>query len=294
MAATILAVLSTIRPAAAEDIVLEHLGLALVARLELAPDKRLEEGPVALLVHGTLAHHAAEPVRGLQMALQQRGIASLAITLSLGLDARRGMFDCTLEHAHRASDAVDEIAAWIAWLETRGAPAVILVGHSGGAQQVALFASVDPTAVVKKVVLVAPPVESPDTAASRYRKAYGASLADLIQRAEKLVEDGDEDALIDAAGFLSCKGVRVAAASVLDYYDPQQKRTALGLLDEINRPVLVAAAGADDISPDVSRHVAAANPGTHVSTIVIDGADHAFRGRTVEQLADAVAGFIRR
>jgi pimeloyl-ACP methyl ester carboxylesterase len=293
-AATVLAVLSSPPPAAAEDVVLEHLGLAFVARLELPPGKSLDEGPVALIVHGTLAHHAAEPVRGLQAGLQRRGIASLAVTLSLGLDARRGMFDCTLEHAHRASDAVDEIAAWIAWLEARGAGSIVLAGHSGGAQQVALFASVDPIAAVKKVVLVAPPVDTLDVAASRYRKSYGANLADLIQRAEKLVADGEEDALIDAAGFLTCKSARVAAASVLDYYDPGQKRTAIGLLDEINRPVLVAAAGADDVAPDVPRHVAAANPGAHVSTIVIDGADHAFRGRHMDLLADGVAGFIRR
>jgi pimeloyl-ACP methyl ester carboxylesterase len=282
------------RPASADEVVLEHVGLALVANLELPDGKRLADGPVAILVHGTLAHHGVELVRNLQAGLKQRGLASLAITLSLGLDGRKGMLDCTLEHAHRASDAVDEIAAWIAWLEARGVSEAALIGHSGGAQQVALFASVEPLGTVRKLVLIAPPVEAPDAMARRYREAFGADLTDLIARAQKLVDDGEEDALIEAAGFLQCKDVRVAAAAVLDYYDPEQKRSAIGLLEEVKRPTLVVAAGADTVSPDVARHVEARKPGSHVTTLVLDGADHAFKGRHMNPLTNTIADFLRR
>ena len=52
---------------------------------------------------------------------------------------RHGTFACETPHAHRDSDALDEIGLWLDWLETRGAERIVLLGHSRSGNQVKLF-----------------------------------------------------------------------------------------------------------------------------------------------------------
>lgn len=287
------AVLQLGSSASAEEVRREHIGLALLGNLEVPAGKRIEGAPVALIVHGSLAHHGMEIVTELQSRLKAQGVTSLAITLSLGLDARRGMLDCTVEHDHRASDAVEEISAWIDWLKERKAASVHLVGHSRGAQQVAQYAAGEPDDAMGRIVLVAPPTDTPAEAAARYREAYGADLDQVLAGATKLVQDGEEDTILDLPGFLSCKPARVTAAAAIDYYDPERKRAASGLLASIKQPVLVVAGSADHVSPEVAARVAAAKPGPHVTIETIDGADHFFRDLFADDLAEKVAGFLK-
>ena len=110
-------------------------------------------GYVALLVHGTLAHKDMEVIASLQDIFGEYQQDSLAITLSLGVDDRQGFLPCDARHAHRYDDAVDEIGAWIDWLQDRGAAGVILVGHSRGANQVAKFVLEQPARVRGAVLL---------------------------------------------------------------------------------------------------------------------------------------------
>ncbi|MGI9383086.1 MAG: hypothetical protein ACR2PO_08015, partial [Methyloligellaceae bacterium] len=124
-----------VSPVLAEEVSIEHKGLALLGSLEVADGASLAQDGAVLLVHGTLAHHRMEIMATLQALLKERGLNSLAITLSLGLDRRQGMYDCGLTHRHRHSGAQAEIAAWVAWLQARGAGAITLLGHSRGGNQ---------------------------------------------------------------------------------------------------------------------------------------------------------------
>ena len=280
-------------PACSEEVRHEHLGLALLANLEGADAKPAAEAPLALIVHGTLAHHGMEVIKTLQAGLKERGLSSLAITLSLGLDARRGMLGCGLEHDHRASDAAEEIAAWVGWLKDRGRQAIALIGHSRGAQQVAHYAVGAPDQRIERLVLIAPLADPPEAHVRRYAATFAGDLPHLLAAARKHVTDGEEDTVMEVPGFLNCRNARVTAAAFLDYYDPEPARSALELAARVQRPILIIAAGADEISPDLAAR-AHPPPGPHTSLEIVDGADHFFRDLFADDLADKVAAFLRQ
>ncbi|SDX57416.1 hypothetical protein SAMN05421783_1381, partial [Thiocapsa roseopersicina] len=120
--------------AAAEEVTLTDQGLTLNANLETT-GADWQQGPVVLMTHGTLAHGGMEIMQTLQSALLERGISSLSMTLSLGLDNRSGMYDCAVTHTHLHTDAVGEIGAWLGWLQSQGVEEVALLGHSRGGNQ---------------------------------------------------------------------------------------------------------------------------------------------------------------
>ncbi len=234
-----------------------------------------------------------EIVRDLQANLKQRGINTLAITLSLGLNRRKGMFDCALEHDHRHGDAVEELSSWADWLKGRGAVKVDLIGHSRGGAQAALFAAEEPGRLTGRLALVAPLIEpAPAEAEARYAAQFGARLAPHIEAARHKEDSGEADALIDVPGFLYCRNARVTAAAFLDYYGGGQRALA-SLLQDIAAPMLVIAAGADEIVPDVAGSLRRAPLPKTVAIDTIEGADHFFRDLYGEDLADKIAAFLR-
>ena len=284
----------SVRPSVAEEVRLEHVGLSFLGNLELPQGKTLAQAPVALVLHGTLGHHDMEIIKALQAGLRTRGIATLAITLSLGLDSRRGAFACEREHDHRSADATDEIGAWIAWLEGRGAKSPTLVGHSRGAQQVASYVASTPKRAANRLVLVAPLSDTAEMAIQSYRTAFAGDLSEILADAKKRIDAGEEDTLIQAPGFLYCRAARVTAAAFADYYDPAKYAVPLGILGELENTVLVVAGSDDRVAPDVAARLAARPPNPRVTLQVIDGADHFFRDLFADDLADVVSTFIHR
>ena len=85
--------------AKAEEIKLKYAGLTLNANLVLADGRGLSDGAI-LITHGTLAHNRMELIATLQTVIAARGLNTLAINLSLGLDDRYGMYDCSVPHRH--------------------------------------------------------------------------------------------------------------------------------------------------------------------------------------------------
>lgn len=278
----------------AEEVTQEHLGLQLRGNLEVAPGKSLEKDGVALILHGTLAHHGMEIIRELQANLKKRGVSTLAVTLSLGLDQRTGMFDCALEHDHRHGDAVEELAAWFDWLEANGAGRIDLIGHSRGGAQAALFAVEEPARISGSLVLVAPLLDNTPAAESarRYAAQFATPLEALLEKAREREESGVDSTLLEVPGFLHCREARVSAAAFLDYY-ASSRRPVPELLQEIKVPTLVVAAGGDEIVTGVADALKGDGSGT-VKISVVDGADHFFRDLYGEDLADEIAAFLRR
>lgn len=290
-----LAVALAALPAHAEPVAQEYLGLEVGGNLEIAPGKSLEADPVALIVHGSAAHHGMEVIAALQAALKQRGVSSLAITLSLGAQKRSGMFDCKLEHDHRHGDASDEIASWIEWLQKKGAGRVVLIGHSRGAAQAALALVERPDLSVRGLVLAAPLHQSATEIAQRYEASFGAPLAPLLEKAHHAIEAGEGDTLMTLPGFLHCKPARATAAAFYDYYAPDPQQDVIKLISELGVRTLVVVAGGDEIVPGLPSTLAAARTAQRlppsVAVTTIDGADHQFRDLFGDELADKVAEF---
>ena len=229
----------------AEEVSLEYLGLELTANLELAPGKSLKSEGAVLLVHDTMGHGGMELMAGLQDSFRDLGINSLAITLGLGLDKRRGMFDCAMEQDHRHEDAIDEIAAWVQWLKEKGAASITLAGHGRGANQTALYAINRLDKSVKRVVLMAPLMQTEEKAEQEYSARFGKPLRAELAKAEELVAREDGNQLVEVPGFLNCQRAQVTAGAFADYYGANAKFQTTNLLQSIKVPVLLAEGDAD-------------------------------------------------
>lgn len=275
--------------AVAGVVTLSHGGMTLNANLERAGSS-WPAGPVVLMTHGTLAHRGMEIMAGLQGMFAERGISSLAINLSLGLDNRTAaMYDCATPHTHRHTDAVDEIGAWLGWLKGQGAGHIALLGHSRGGNQVARFAAASDDPGVSAVFLIAPQIWDADRAAQDYKQRYGTDLSPLLAKAEQMVADGRGGELMDGVDFLYCEDTRVTADAFLSYYAPDRNMDTPQLIPQIRVPVTVFAGSEDTVEAGLVDEVKPLADGDHVRLVVIDGADHFFRDLYSEEIADTVA-----
>jgi pimeloyl-ACP methyl ester carboxylesterase len=292
LAFAVLSLASFSARAAAEEVTLEHLGLEITANLETVPGKSLKSDPVVLLVHDSLGHGRMELMAALQDGLHDMGLSSLAITLGLGLDKRRGMFDCALEQDHRHEDAVDEIAAWVRWLKEKGAASITLAGHGRGANQVALYAINKLDKAVKRIVLVSPLMQTEEKAEAEYRARFGISLRQELAKAEELVAKEAGNQLVDVPGFLNCKQVQVTAGAFANYYGANDKFKTTNLLQSIKIPVLIAEGDADPDLADIKAAQADFAALKTVTLAVIPGADQEFRDLGADELAKKIKEFL--
>jgi len=267
-------------------------GLTLGANLTLADGKTVANG-VVLLTHGTLAHNKMEIIVNLQKLLAERGISSLAPTLSLGVDHRTGMYDCKVPTTHKHSDAMAEIGLWLNWLKNKGATNVVLAGHSRGGNQTAWFAARENDPVVSKVVLIAPATWTAKGAAKGFEKTHKQPLAKVLADAKAMVDAGHGAQFMKGVGVLYCPGADVTAASFVDYYTPDERMNTPTLLPLINKPVLVIAGTKDTVVKGLIEAVEPMADGEKIQLVVIEDADHFFLDFYVEDAADAIAEFIQ-
>ncbi len=272
--------------AAAEAVQITYQGLRLNGELSAADNR---DRPVFLLLHGTLAHHDMEIMRSLREVLHEEGFASLAITLSLGVDDRSGMYDCSAEHRHRHTDAIGELEAWREWLVEQGYPRQVLLGHSRGGNQVAWYLGQQHPQSVVAAVLVAPQLWQRDKAAAAFAERFGVPLQAQLDRAEQQRKTDGDDALIHDTGFVYCENATASAAALLSYHAPDERMHTPSLIAAIEPPVLVIAASEDQSVPGVA---AAMEEAGDASVVEIDGADHFFRDLYVYDMVEAIVGFL--
>ncbi len=292
MLAFVLAILAAALPVQAKEVALKLANLTLTGNLELADGKTMKDG-VLLMVHGTLAHNRMETIATLQEQLKQRGINTLAINLSLGIDRRKGMYDCNQPMRHLHDDAVEEIAAWVDWLKKNGAGSIWLFGHSRGGNQVTLYLLRRHDPAVKKAVLLAPMTYEAKKAAAKYEKRFGMKLDVALKAAETLLKGGRGDEPVNWKGVIYCKNARATAKTFLSYHAPRTEFDTPSLLKKLPVPVLVIAGAEDTIEPDVAEKVKPLADGRHIRLKIIEDADHFFRDFAAEDAADAIAAFLK-
>jgi len=284
-----------LRPAAAEEVKAEHQGLEVIGNLDIAPGKTLKADGVVLLLHDTLGHHRVELMAALQELLHERGINSLAITLSLGLNARRGMFDCGIEQDHRTEDAREELGTWINWLREKGAGSIVLAGHGRGGVQVALYITQNPDKLIRKAVLIAPLAHSVGSAGSEYDERFRRPLEPVLAEAEKLKADDQSSMLMSNVGFLLCPQARVTAGSFINYYGQNPNLYTPGLVPNIKLPTLIAVGDQDPLGAELSAAIQGIPTGTsHVTFAMVPGADHLFRDLAADSLANRIKAFVQQ
>ena len=259
----------------AESTQLKSGQIRLNGNLELPAGKKVADG-VALILHGALSHDKHETVAALQENLKKRGIGSLAITLSLGIDNREGPRPCGLLHDYALAGAQREVAAWMAWLRADGAPTVDLIGFSRGGAQIAALTPKLPR--VGHVVLMAPTFATTAEQAAAYQRSFGHPLAEPLDAAR------ESPLQKFTADFLHCKDAPVLGATFLDAYQEMLPQLAA----ETQHSTLVVVAGKDEIVPDLEKKLP-----SQVQRVVIDGSGHFFPDLYGEEAADAIAKFLK-
>jgi pimeloyl-ACP methyl ester carboxylesterase len=275
----------------AEPVKIPHNELNLVGEFVVAEDRKPSDSTI-LILHGTLAHLGMETIKGLQAVLTERGHNTLSINLSFSLDNRTGMYDCAVPHKHIYDDAVTELSVWFDWLAKKGVKDVTLFGHSRGGGQAALFGSGKGHDLVKRFVLMAPATWNAEKVAKGFEKSHGRPLEAALVDARARVADGTGAELMKGAGILYCPGADVTADSFLSYYEPDTRFDTPTLLPQIKQPVLVVAAGQDQVVPDIAERVKPMIDGDHRRLVVVDDADHFFLDLFSEDVADAMEEFI--
>ncbi len=275
----------------AEEVTRAYKGLVLNANLTLSEGKTFKDG-VVLITHGTLAHNKMELVTALQSLLGERGLNSLAINLSLGLDNRHGMYDCAVTHTHKHTDAMGEIGAWLDWLKGKGVNNVTLLGHSRGGNQTAWFAVKNNDPIIKKVVLIAPMTFDPAKSARSYKARYKTDLGPLLARAEKLVKEGRGKQVLKNIGFIYCPKTSVTASSFYDYYNADMNKDTPSIIRDIKKPVLLVIASNDQVVKGLAERMKG-KESPNIKIITVEDAGHFFQDLYGEDLADGVAEFIQ-
>jgi pimeloyl-ACP methyl ester carboxylesterase len=285
--------LAVVQGAAAEEVRTRLRGTTLNGELSVASGKQMEDG-VTLLVHGTLAHNKMELMGVLQRQLSSRGISTLAINLSLGINDRHGFFDCGRLHTHRYTDAIEEISAWVGWLKNQGVLDISILGHSMGGAQVAAFAAGNDDPSISNIVLLAPATYDAARSEAAYQARFGADLAELRSRAQRQVVIAGDGAWMPGVGFLTCENATVTMGSFLSYYMPNAARDTPTLLKRMTTRTLVVVAGQDALVPELAAAVAPLDGTRDISVKTIEGADHFFLDLYGEDAADAIATFLTR
>jgi pimeloyl-ACP methyl ester carboxylesterase len=262
--------------AAAEPVQIKPSLLKLNGNLELPAGEKLEGENVVLIVHGMLSHYGQETVVALQKNLRARGIATLAINLSLGVDDRKGSRACDVVHDYALAGARREIRLWLEWLAAQHAKTIDIVGFSRGGAQVAAIGPELPT--VRRMILMAPAFATATEQAAAYQQVYGHPLAPELEAARK------EPLQKRTVDFLTCKQAPVLGATFLDAYTEMPPKLAA----KTGHPTLVIVAGKDDIVPDLATKLP-----SEVKPVVIDGAGHFFLDLYGEEAADLIAKFLK-
>ncbi|AWM06801.1 alpha/beta hydrolase [Bradyrhizobium symbiodeficiens] len=278
----------------------QELELSVDSRTTLAtlrtPATMTPDTPLVVMTHGTLAHKDMEVIQGVAKALEQRGIASLAHTLSLGLDRRKGMYDCAARHDYVVGDAIAEIGAWVA--RAKGLSRLVFAfGHSRGGNQVARYLAAGEAPPVAGAVLLAPVTAKAEVdLRASYATTYGRPLEPFLELATKAVAAGSGGEWMDVPGFIYCRNAVVTARALASFYGADAGQDTAALVARVKLPVLVLAATKDSVVPDVADAFAslAGSSGGRVQLDTIEDADHFFRDLFAEDVADRIAEFIKQ
>ncbi len=276
----------------AKEVTLANKGLTLNAEMVMADGKKLSDG-VVLITHGTLAFSGMEIIKTMQAHLAERGWNSLAINLGLGVDNRRGMYDCTVPITSLNTDALDEIGLWLNWLKSQGADNIALMGHSRGGNQTAWFAAERFDPIIKKIVLLAPATWTEKDAKETYKKRFGFSADAMLAKAEKLVATGKGSQMLEKTGVVYCKDVQSTAAAFVSYHKPDPRLDTPSLLNKISVPVLVVAGDQDKVVKGLIEAVKPLADDKKITLKVINEANHYFLDFAAEDAADVIDEFLQ-
>ncbi len=255
--------------------------LKLNGNLIAAEDK---QQTVFIILHGTWAHAAMELPATLQALLTDEGYASLAITLSLGVDDRQGFFDCELPVVQGHEGAIDELHAWYLFLREQGYSNVVLIAHSRGGAQGALFLQRYPQDKLSALVLLAPMTWEKNAEVTAYHDKYGVNLNKLLAQAGQYRQAGKD--LFTPPGILYCENIPVSPHAFISYYSGLPEKNTPILLADTLIPTVVYLGSEDALNIGFAKQQDLFVNNSNITVVNIDGADHFFRDLYADELIE--------
>ena len=278
--------------AQAEEVTLKFNDITLNANLELAEDKKIEDG-VVLIMHSFLAHNGMEIIKASQEAFLENGQNSLAINLSLGVDNRHGNYDCFIPIRFKLSDAFTELDSWINWLSSKGVKKIVLMGHSISSNQILNYVVKRNNPLVTGLVLLAPNTRGTASSPARYKETYGANLSELLERAKQLIADGKKDQLMKETDWGFCPKASVSADAFVAFYQNQKEFWNAHLyLPQTKVPILIVAASNDEHQPNIDEYVKPYVDGKRIFLTIVEGSGHFFRDLNIEDAVEKAVEFV--
>ena len=268
-------------PTLAELVQIKLAELNLNGNLVAAEDK---QQAAFIIVHGTWAHAAMELPATLQGLLEDEAYASLAITLSLGVDNRQGFFDCKSPIVHGHEEAVDEIHAWYLFMREQGYSKVVLIAHSRGGAQAALYQQRYPQDSLAALVLIAPMTWQKGVEAKAYRDKYSVNLDELLAQVEQYQQAGK--ALFIPPGTLYCDKTPASPSAFISYYSAMPEKNTPALLGNTAVPTFVYLGSEDPLSVSFAEQQALFSAKGNITVVTIAGADHFFRDLYADELIE--------
>ena len=286
----ILATSLTSSVARASEVTVPYKGVTLNANLELAAGKTIDDG-VILITHGGPEYNRAELYAYLQELFKEAGYSTIAINISHGIDNRHGRYDCKSTSNNLYTDAANEIGVWVNWLARQGVKHVILLGHSRGGSQTALYAAEHDDDSVQAVVLLAPDTRETNDAPA-YLRRYHKALAPILTKAQQLVKEGKGSTILSHTDFLFCRDTSVTADTFVSYYGPDPRLDSSYLVPRIRKPTLIVLAGGDQIVVNDKKFLALAND-KRVQVKTVADANHFFRDLYADEAVDTIVKYLR-
>jgi len=277
--------------AIADDVKQSYQGKTLNANVVYANGKSYGDN-VVLLLHGTLTHNGRSTYADLQNNLAKEGVSSLSMNLSLGLNDRRGEYDCATPHTHKHTDAIAEVGVWMDWLKKQGVKKVSVMGHSRGGNQIAWYVSKKDNDAINKVILLAP-ATGEQQSGKEYQDKYGKPLNSVLKNAKEMVKAGKGKELMKETDFIYCEKTQVTAEAFVDYYEVKPKFDTPTVLKSIKKPTLVIVGSEDTVVPELPKRLETIKGQKNVTITTIDGGDHFFVDLANEDVATSVSKFLK-
>jgi pimeloyl-ACP methyl ester carboxylesterase len=274
---------------AAREVTQEFNGLTLNANLEIAAGSDFSS-PVVLILHGFLGHYGMGIIKGSQRAILDNGRNSLAINLSLGVDNRKGFYDCDSPQRHIQDNALMEIQAWVDWLKHRGTTEIVLLAHSRGANEAMVYTASQGDPTIQHLVLLAPGI---DDCKQRFEDRYGPIFDETLSRMDEAKQDGRGAELLDGVDFWYCPQARVTPDSFVSYYGNDSRfRQIKQYLKVLPVPTLVIFGTQDDVVVSGLEIIKPLVDGKRLQLFVVDGAGHFFLDFNIDEAIEAMLEFL--
>lgn len=259
----------------AKSVELKHDNLILNANYLPAEDKTK---PFFLVLHGTFASHQMEIIEAVQALLLEEEYGSLAITLSLGENNRKGFFDCSHPIISTHDNAESELGLWLNQIESWGYNSVILVGHSRGGAQIASFAQANHSKV-QKVFLIAPLVWNKEREQANFQSTLNLPLDSVLEKLQS-----NPQMRLDKQRVLHCKNAYVTAESFLSYYDEYPEKNTPAIIKSTSIPTKVYLGDSDPLTDDFLAQMKLLPANKNITIKTIEDADHFFRDFGIDDI----------